>query len=325
MTSFLDQEYPLTQVIFCLDSEQDPALPVAERLRAERPSRDVSVVVSGRRIGCNPKINNLANAYPLVKHGLILISDSDVRVAPDFLARTARAFDDPRVGLASAFYRTPATGGLIATLEALAINAQYLPQALTAGAFGMRFTMGAAVLVRKDVFDRTGGFANLADHIADDYNLGEAVRKEGFLVEFSEAVVETLPGSRDFGAHLRHQIRESRVIRLCQPAGYFGLFLLHSLSLLTLAALWAPSRLILWAFAAVWAVRAAAVALVARQVGGRAELLSLALLPVSDWVAFASWILGFGSNRVLWRGVVYSIQANGKLTPIRPSLEVPAA
>lgn len=314
------------QVVFCLDHPLDPALPVAEKVKAERPDLDISVVVSCKRIGCNPKINNLANGCPKVKHGILLVSDSDVRVRPDFLARSVAPFRDPSVGLVSCFYRTPAERGFTALLESLAINAHFLPQALTAAAFGMRFTMGAAVLVRRDVFESIGAFGRLADHIADDYTMGEAIHAAGYRSAFSGAVVETFPGSGGIAEHLRHQIRESRVIRLCQPAGYCGLLALHSMSLLTLAALWAgPTAMGAAAFVAVWASRAVATSVIQRILGGRAGLRALALLPLSDWVAFSSWLLGFGSNRVFWRGTAYSIHPSGRLTPVSSTLEVPAA
>jgi len=98
----------------------------------------------------------------------------------------------------------------------------------------MRFAMGAAMLVRKEVFERAGGFRHLADHLADDFILGKSIQEAGYRLEIAEPVVESLPDVGGGRECLRHQIRWARTIRICQPAGYLGSILLQGFSLLTL-------------------------------------------------------------------------------------------
>ncbi len=318
LASFCRQDYPNLQILFAIDAPEDPARGVVERLRADFPALDIGLVVSGRRIGSNPKINNLANAYPSVRHGLILIADSDVRAEPDFLRRAVAAMRDPRVGLVTSFYRTAAGSGLWGSLEALAINAHFLPQAAVAAAFGMRFAMGAAILVRREAFDAVGGFGALADHIADDFELGRLIQAWGYELAFAEPMVDVIPEVRSGSAYLRHHIRESRVIRLCSPGGYAGMALLHGFSLLTLKCLLlGPDALSLTLAACVLAARGWATRVADRAPGSPAlSPAAYLLLPVSEWAAFLAWVLGFSSNRVLWRGVVYAVHRDGKLTPV---------
>ncbi|MEK9145560.1 MAG: glycosyltransferase, partial [Elusimicrobiota bacterium] len=173
LASFLSQDHPCFQVIFCLHDPEDPALPLLRRLKADHPEADAEIVISGHRIGYNPKVNNLSNATPYIKHGLLMLSDSDVRVEADFLRRAVRDLEDPSVGLATYFYVSRNAGGAGSALEALSVNAQFLPQALTAAVLGgMRFAMGAAILVRRSLFDAAGGFPALSGHLADDFRLG---------------------------------------------------------------------------------------------------------------------------------------------------------
>ncbi|MCR4297091.1 MAG: glycosyltransferase, partial [Elusimicrobia bacterium] len=176
LASFCLQDYPCYQILFCLASPDDPALAAVSRLKKAFPEADIEVVVSRNRIGYNPKVNNMANAYPFAKYDLLLLSDSDIRVEPGFLRRMAAPFADPSVGLATSFYQASGARGLWGWMEALSINAHFLPQAACAAYFGMRFAMGAAMMVRRQAFEASGGFHNLADHLADDFWLGESVR-----------------------------------------------------------------------------------------------------------------------------------------------------
>ncbi|MCX5793945.1 MAG: bacteriohopanetetrol glucosamine biosynthesis glycosyltransferase HpnI [Elusimicrobia bacterium] len=329
LVSFCDQDYPRFQLLFAVASPDDPALAVVSRLRRDRPSCDIEVVVSDGRLGCNPKINNIANAYPLAKHGLLLLSDSDIRVAPDFLRRCAAPLADPRVGLVTCFYRCAETHGLWGALEELCVNAHFLPQALLAGAAGLRFAMGAATLVRRRVFDQAGGFGALADRLADDFALGEIVERAGFRIDFADVVVESVPpDDPSFSEIFRHQVRWQRTVRLCNPAGYCGSVLLHGFSLATLALLlfgWDP-RLAALA-GGLLAAKALAAAAIQGLAGRRQRLAPLACLPLSEWLSFGAWLSGFAPGAVLWRGRLYRILPKGRLVPIEdfePAQSLPA-
>ncbi|HAM36823.1 MAG TPA: ceramide glucosyltransferase [Elusimicrobia bacterium] len=321
LASFCRQDYPRFQVLFAVASCDDEALPVVDRLRRELPDRDIQVVISNGRIGCNPKINNISNAYPLARHGILLLSDSDICVPPDFLRRSVAPLSDPRVGLVTCFYRCAEARGLWGSLEALSVNAHFLLQAVLAGALGMRFAMGAAILVRRRVFDRIGGFGALADHLADDFALGAAVERAGYRIEFSDVVVESVPPEDEGLADMfRHQVRWQRTVRLCNPAGYCGSFLLHGFSLAALALLFFGWNGRLAALAAVLLAAKALAALTVQFLSGAPPRLSaLALLPLSEWLAFGAWLSGFGLSSVLWRGQTYALLPDGRLIPADPA------
>jgi hopanoid biosynthesis associated glycosyl transferase protein HpnI len=216
LASFCRQEYPCYQLVFCLQSADDPALAAVTRLKREFPDVDMEVVVSKNRIGYNPKVNNMANGYAFAKYDLLLLSDSDVYARPDLLRRMVVPFADTGVGLVTAFYEATGSHGLWGHMESLSINANFLPQALCAAAFGMRFAMGAAMMVRRAAFDSTGAFDNLADHLADDFWLGESIRDAGWKLELSDAVVETIPDINDGSRHFKHLVRWARTIRICR-------------------------------------------------------------------------------------------------------------
>ncbi len=319
LASFCRQDYPCYQLIFCLQCPEDPALAVVSRLKKNFPETDMEIVVSKDRIGYNPKVNNMANGYGFAKYDFLLMSDSDILVKPDFLRRMVDPFGDPGVGLVTAFYEATGSDGLWGRMEALSINAQFLPQALCAAFFGMRFAMGAAMMVRRKAFEETGAFHNLADHLADDFWLGESMREAGWKLEMAGAVVETVPHINGGAEHFKHLVRWARTIRICQPAGNAASLIQHGFSLLTLKVLmFGPDARTVALLGAVWAGKAAASACLARALGGDQPLEALWLLPLAEWFAFAAWLGGWGSSRVLWRGEFYDVQSKGRLVPIEP-------
>jgi ceramide glucosyltransferase len=322
LASFCRQDYPCFQLLFCLSAPDDPALAVVERLRRDFPGVDMETVVSKNRIGYNPKVNNMANAYPFAKYDLLLMSDSDIRVEPAFLQRMAAPFADPGVGLVTSFYQASRSRGVWGHMEALSINAHFLPQAMVAARFGMRFAMGAAMMVRRKAFDATGAFANLGDHLADDFWLGESVREAGWRLELSAGVVDSVPDIDSGRLHFEHLVRWARTIRLCQPVGFAASLIQHGFSLLTLRALLlGPDALGLGLMAGILAAKAASSAWLGSRLGGRQPRAALWLLPLSEWFAFGAWLAGCGSDRVLWRGQLYDVQPRGRLVPVaQPSL-----
>ena len=325
LASFVRQDYPCYQILFCLASPEDSALAAVTRLKKEFPEADIEVVVSKNRIGYNPKVNNMANAYAFAKYDLLLMSDSDIRVEPGFLKRMAAPFADPAVGLVTSFYQATGARGVWGAMESLSINAHFLPQAACAAGFGMRFAMGAAMMVRRQAFEASGGYLNLADHLADDFWLGESVREAGWRLAAAEGCVDSIPGIGSASGHFKHLVRWARTIRLCQPAGFYASLIQHGFSLLTLRLLvHGPDAAGVALLGGIWAAKAGSVALLSARLGGRQPLRALWLLPLSEWFSFAAWLGACASNTVLWRGELYIIESQGVLKPAAPASLRPA-
>jgi len=316
LASFLRQDYPRFQVLFAVQDPSDAVLAVLSKLKRDFSAVDMAVVVSSSRVGLNPKVNNLANAYSSAKHDLLIISDSDVRVGRDFLRRLEAPFQDPALGMVTCFYLCRRAVGLGGALESLAVNAYFLPQALVAGLMlGKRFAMGAAMAIRRSALEASGGFSNLGQYLADDFVLGRLVEAAGYRLEFSNVVVDTTLERSSLSQQFVHLVRWCRTIRVCDPAGYLGSGVLHAtafaLGYLAVGGSTAPALLLLSLVARVGSVTWIHLT----QFSNSGILAQLPFVPLSELVQFAAWVFGFGPRRVVWRDETYRITRDGRFVP----------
>ena len=106
LQSWFDQNYPgQIQFLFGVADADDPACPIVRELIEKNPGRDAQLVFCAESLGANGKVSTLIQLERLAKHPLILVSDADVRVPPDFLANIAAPLRDPKTGLVNCFYR----------------------------------------------------------------------------------------------------------------------------------------------------------------------------------------------------------------------------
>lgn len=318
--SLCRQDYPDYQILFGVQDPNDSSIPVVKKLIEEHPHRDTELVVSAGSIGENPKVNNLNNMLDRARYETLVIVDSDIRVAEDFLATVAPPLEAESIGLATCFYRAGEAPGLAARLEAVGITGEFAPGVLTAHMLeGMSFALGATMALKKRTLREIGGFEAIADHLADDYMLGNLIWKAGRKVLLLPYVVETVLSPLSFTGMLRHQIRWARGIRACRPMGHLG-------SVVTYGVMPALLCVLVSGFSA-WSLVLLALTLAGRlcvawrigafHLGDRILADYMALVPIRDLLSFFVWSMALVGKRVEWRGRTFELQPDGKIVPVR--------
>ena len=318
LASFLTQDYHPYQVLFGVREPENPVLDLLRELRRAHPRCDLEVVICPEDLGLNPKVSTLRQLMPRARYNLLVIADGDVSVGPDYLAQVAAAFRQPGVGLVSCPYRAGPSRTLGSTLEALTIAADFIPSVAVANYVeGIRFALGATMALTRQALAAIGGFAPLADFLADDYQLGFRVAATGLRVKILPYVVSTNNPELSFKGYLAHQLRWARTYRVCRPAGYLAYGITHALVyslIILLAAGLAPWA---WGLAAATLVLRGALAGFSerRCLEGELPLWAFALLPLKDLLAFGLWLLSFLGHRVAWGGRSFQVTPEGKLAP----------
>jgi len=90
----------------------------SKKLRADFPACTIRLIADIPRIGTNDKVNNLCALVHNAKYDLLVMSDSDVRVEPDYLKRVIAPFADLEVGAVTAFYKSLSAGNFASNLDA---------------------------------------------------------------------------------------------------------------------------------------------------------------------------------------------------------------
>ncbi|HXR05289.1 MAG TPA: glycosyltransferase [Verrucomicrobiae bacterium] len=243
LRSWFRQNYTgRTQILFGVADATDPVCKIVRELIAENPEHNSSSVAALRRVdaqlivcdrltGANAKVAKLVQLEKLAKHDLILVSDADVRVPPDFLANVVAPLSPSdgerdgargKVGLVSCFYRLANPTTTAMQWEAVAINADFWSQVLQAASLKpLDFALGAVMLTPRKLLAEIGGFDALADCLADDYQLGHWIAGKGHRIALCPAVVECWDAPMNWSEVWKHQLRWARTIRVCQPLPYF--------------------------------------------------------------------------------------------------------
>jgi ceramide glucosyltransferase len=321
LETFFRLDYPRYEILFCARSESDPGMEVARHVAARHPRIPVQFLATGGQPNyINDKVISMERMEAAAAHSILVISDSDVRVAPDYLRAVSLPFDDERVGAVTCLYRgVAAQGGLWARLEAVGMSVEMTAGVLAARMVeGMHFTLGPTMAFRRDTIRRIGGFKVTADYCADDFILGNETAKLGQKVVLSHHVIDHLVINTSLLASFRHQVRWMKSTRFSRPKGHFGTALSFSVAFGLLGAVGATIlghpgwgiALLGWSLA----TREALALFVGCTVVRDRNLLSLLFLyPVRDLLGFCFWLASYGSRSILWRDKVFQLLPGGKM------------
>ena len=320
LRSFCEQRYPQFQVIFGSLDVNDPALAVAAQLVREFPDLPIEIVANPQRHGHNNKSSNLINMLARARHPVLLIADSDIAVDPDYLATVTAALHDERIGLVTCLSQDVPTPSLWSRLGAMYINEWYFPSVMFAWMFGYEsYASGQTLCLRGATLEAVGGLGAIADHLADDYQLGQLVRGLGLRTVLSPYEVHAAHHEPDFASLISHELRWMRTLHIVSPWSFRMIWLTFSLLLgaaglvLTAAAPW---RRLAWVLFGLTVLARFGLHATQRLRGRRTLLQDIALVPLRDVLTFVLWCQSFFSRRVTWRGNQFQVDAAGVMRRI---------
>jgi ceramide glucosyltransferase len=299
-------EYPEYEVLFGVSDLNDPAVALVNEIQLEFPQAKLRVIHCPEVLGTNGKVSNLAQMLPHAAYEHVLINDSDILVAPDFLRRVMSCFADPNVLVVTTLYRAIAGRGLWSKVEALGISTDFMGGVLVAREMegGIKFALGATMATTKLLLEKIGGLESLVDVLGDDYELGARAAAAGYRVDLADTVVETALADYSFPEFWQHQLRWARNVKDRRTSQYFGLIVTFALIWGILGVIALPGAWWAWVTLALVALaRYTAAAVIGyRVLCDRQVLRDLWLIPVRDMVALWVWIASFFGNTIVWRG-----------------------
>jgi len=323
LESFFQQNYPVYEVILGARDLDNPAARIAEQVRARYPHVPSRMILSGPPAWPNAKVFSLDKMIAASSRSYFIISDSDVRVAPDFLRNTIPPLLDPKAGLVTCMYRGIPASDFWSRLEALGLSVEMSSGVMVADMMeGMRFALGPAMAVRRDAIDATGGISAVADYYSDDFELGNRIWAKGYTVVLSHHIVQNVLTSRSPLRTLGDQLRWMKSTRYSRPAGHAGTGLTYAMPFGILGLI-AGAALGYWSlgiglFALAGVNRMIQSAVVGWSVArDRRAIRFCWLYPLRDLFGFIAWTLSYTSREFYWRGETYRFGKGGKIAPLQ--------
>jgi ceramide glucosyltransferase len=329
--SFFLQDYPSFEIVFGMRDGSDPALEVVRRLQDRHPQIPVRVVFSGPPSRPNAKVCSLEKMYGAAAFDYFIVSDSDVKVGPGYIREVIQPLLSPAVGLVTCLYRGVPADSLWSRLEALGMSVEMTAGVIAAEVLeGMRFALGPTMATRRDVLERIGGFATLADYCADDYVLGNLVYSSGYQVHLSTYVLDHMVIDSSFAASMLHQLRWMKSTRFSRPAGHVGSGLTFAVpyGVLGLMAGMLSEQPLLGLLLLGWAWLNRVLMAVIVGWGVVRDSRSLALCwayPLRDLIGFCLWFASFFSRTIVWRNQTYRLEHGGKMVRLGEAATEPAS
>jgi ceramide glucosyltransferase len=321
--SFFRQDYPEFEVLFAADEPDDPALPVIREICSRYPHIPSRILITGQPLWPNAPNYCFHRLTEIAAHDILVTSDSDVEVDPNYLRDVVPPLLDPKVGAVTCFFRGKSAGGLWAALDAIGMSVEFTAGVLIANLLeGMKFGLGPTIALRKDSIGRIGGYAACREYLSNDFVVCNFIEKAGFRIVLSSHIVDHIAPTMTFRQMWERQLRWAMGTRYSRPKGHFGSGLTFAvpygiLGLVAASLLGHPA----------WGIALFAAALlnrmaecwiigwwVARDPVARRAVL---LYPLRDLHGFIIWCASYLSKRSLWRDNNYELLKGGRLVARR--------
>jgi len=196
LESFFTMNYASYEILFCIHDEKDSSLTCVQKLMRKYPDVDASIFIGGKKVGVNPKINNMYPGYANAKYDYILISDSGIRMKEDTLLDMVLQMKED-VGLVHQVPFTCDRKGFSSTLEKVYFGTAHARIYLSADFVGVNCPTGMSALMRKSLIDEVGGLDTFANYLAEDFFLAKSLTDRGWKLQISSQPAWQNPGVSD--------------------------------------------------------------------------------------------------------------------------------
>lgn len=296
--------YPRAELIFCVAQTHDPIAPLVRAAIARHPHIRASLLVGHEPWSGNPKLDNMTKGFCAARGEVVVFTDSNLLIPPDYLQHVVSAFTDD-AALVSAPPFGAAPGTFAAEVECALLNAYAARVQYCIDALGFGFAQGKTLAFRKADL-AAGGFEAMALEAAEDAAATKWARAQGRKVRLVTPMAPQPLGARSFGAVWSRHLRWARLRRATFPLLFAPEIFSSALTPLAAVALAAGDPLWTAAYASIWFGADLAAT---RLAGWPLSWRTLIALPCRDALLAAIWCAAWTGRGFVWRGHVMQAAA----------------
>ncbi len=323
LESFFRQDYPKYEILFAADEPDDAAIPIIQEISARYPNVSSRILVTGQPPWPNAPNYCFHRLTEIAAYDILVTSDSDVEVSPDYLRDVVPPLLDPKVGAVTCAFRGKSAGGIWADLDSIGQSVEFVAGVLIANLMeGTKFGLGPTIALRKDSIAKIGGYAAVREYLSNDFVVGNFIHKAGFEVVLSSHVVAHISPKMSLRRMWERQLRWAMGTRYSRPKGHFGSGLTFAVPygiLGLISASWLGHPLLGWGLLATALVNRMAQCWIVGWWAARDPVARRAFLlyPLRDLHGFIVWCASYLSKRSLWRDNNYVLLKGGRLVAQR--------
>jgi ceramide glucosyltransferase len=317
--SFFHQDYPDYEILFAADEENDAALATIREIAARYPHIKCSILVTGQPELPNPPAYSFFRMSQVASYDILVTSDSDVQVAPNYLREVVAPMLDPAVGMVTCVYRGKNAGGFWSGMDGIGMSVEMTAGVVTANLLeGMKFGLGPTIVTRKDSIAKIGGYRVTGEYFSNDFVTGNFIEKAGYRVVLSRHIIDHVVPPMTFKRMWERQVRWAKGTRWSRPKGHLGTGLIFAMPYGILGFLASAASGHWWFGAGLLSAAILNRCLeswvigwgVVRDPRARRELW---LYPLRDLLGFAVWCASYLSKSAVWRDHRYQLIRGGRI------------
>jgi len=320
LAGFFVQEGATYELVFGVEGEGDPAVEVVRRLRERYPAVAVRLVIHDGGRALNPKVSNLQAMLGAADHDMVVVSDSNVAVPADWLARMAADFDAmDKPGLITNLFVGTGEESLGATFENLHLAGPVAGSIAASHVLGPNAaTVGKSMMFRQSVLYGLGGLESLGSVLAEDYVMGRMFTEAGLSVRLATCPVANVCTNHRVSAFLKRHARWGLIRSRVMPLIYAAEPLFNPMLpvVLGLAHGGAVGDVLVTVGLLTTLARDAAQWIMLR--GPRGLIRALPLGPIKELMILGVWVVTPFFGRVTWRGKRFRVGAGTRLYATAP-------
>jgi len=317
LTSFFELDYPKYELLFGVASKNDPAIPIIKRLIKKYYKVQAKLIVNEYSIGLNPKVNNLEKVYHHSQYGHILISDSNVRVEPEYLQEIMKLMELPKTGLVTSNILGKGAKSLGSIFENLHLNTFIAGNVfLIPKLVKKHIVIGKSMLIKRECLTAIKGFSGFANFLAEDHLIGEEIRKLGYNIYHSNHSITNINQNWPLDRFINRHIRWAKMRMALNVGHYFSEIIANPVFLSFIYFAANLNIVSLFAFILVSLTKIILDMIVDMEMKSDLKWYQYFLIPVKDILIGVIWLVPFINNTIEWRGNKFKITKGTRLVPL---------
>lgn len=347
LAALCGQSYPVYEIIFAVDSSDDPALKVIEGVRSRGGNKLFNltrVVVAGKAVDCGQKVHNLIAAVREAdaRSEVFVFVDSDARPQRDWLRSLVAPLADESIGAATGYRWFIPSRGLASRLRVV-WNAS-IASALGENSRG-NFCWGGSTAIRRETFTRLDMLEQWRGTLSDDFALTRSLQNARLPVYFVPRCLTASHEDCNSRELLEFTTRQLKITRVYAPrlwqivlvSNFLFVAVFYGGLALALSRFWRglpfvlPLALVIAIFLlgsakALLRLRAVALAFGPEQKIWRVGTLGahIFLWPFASALFLYNALAALSSRRINWRGISYELKSPSETVIINHTRSVDA-